>query len=195
MGRPKESLPLGDTTMLGWQCRTLLACAAPVVVIGRGAGQQLPPLPADVDVVSDELPGEGPLAAIAAGLRHLRDAHGFARDDAAIAVGCDQPFLTAPIVAGLRQRLGEAVVLMPRAEGKLQPLTAIYRASVVDAADRLLAAGARRPRALADAVASRVVEDAELRDLDPELRFLRNINRDEDYRAAVIALKRGPGAR
>ena len=42
MGRPKESLPLGDTTMLGWQCRTLLACAAPVVVIGRGAGQQLP---------------------------------------------------------------------------------------------------------------------------------------------------------
>ena len=70
MGRPKESLPLGDTTMLGWQCRTLLACAAPVVVIGRGAGQQLPPLPADVDVVSDELPGEGPLAAIAAGFRH-----------------------------------------------------------------------------------------------------------------------------
>lgn len=194
MGRAKESLPLGDTTMLGWQCRTLLSCTAPVVVIGRGKGQQLPPLPAGVDVVWDELPGEGPLAAIAAGLRHLRDAHGFGCDDAAITVGCDQPFLTAPIVAGLRQRLGDADALMPRADGKLQPLTAIYRASVGDAADRLLSEGARRPRALADAVECRVVEAEGLRDLDAELRFLRNINHDEDYRAAVIALRRGPGA-
>jgi len=194
MGRPKESLPIGDTTMLGWQCRTLLACAAPVVVIGRDAAQALPPLPDDVDVAQDELPGEGPLAAIAAGLRRLRERHGFGDLDAAVTVGCDQPFLTAAIVAGLRDRLGAAQLLMPRAEDKLQPLTAIYRTAVVATADRLLAAGSRRPRELADAVESAIVEADELRDLDPELRFLRNLNHPDDYDAAVAALAPPGGA-
>jgi len=194
MGRPKESLPIGDTTMLGWQCRTLLACAAPVVVIGRDAAQALPPLPDDVDVAQDELPGEGPLAAIAAGLRRLRERHGFGDLDAAVTVGCDQPFLTAAIVAGLRDRLGAAQLLMPRAEDKLQPLTAIYRTAVVATADRLLAAGSRRPRELADAVESAIVEADELRDLDPELRFLRNLNHPDASDAAVAALAPPGGA-
>jgi len=194
MGRPKESLPIGDTTMLGWQCRTLLACADPVVVIGRDLRQDLPPLPDSVDVAHDELPGEGPLAAIAAGLRRLRERHGFGDLDAAVTVGCDQPFLTAEIVAGLRDRLGEAQLLMPRAEDKLQPLTAIYRTKVVTAADRLLAAGSRRPRELADAVESAIVEADELRALDPELRFLRNLNHPDDYDAALAALAPPGGA-
>ena len=103
-------------------------------------------------------------------------------------VGCDQPFLTATIVAGLRDRLGAAQLLMPRAEDRLQPLTAIYRTAVVAAADRLLAAGSRRPRELADAVDSAIVEAGALRALDPELRFLGNLNHPDDYRAAVAAL-------
>lgn len=188
MGRPKESLPIGDTTMLGWQCRTLLPCAAPVVVIGRDATQALPPLPDGVDAAHDELPGEGPLAAIAAGLRRLRERHGFEDLDAAVTVGCDQPFLTAAIVEGLASRLEGALLLMPRANGKLQPLTAVYRVAALDAADRLLATGARRPRELADRVPSRVLEEDELRELDPELRFLSNLNHPDDYEAAVAAL-------
>ena len=188
MGRPKESLPIGDTTLLGWQCRTLLACTSPVLVIGRDLEQDLPDLPEGVDVAHDELPGEGPLAAIAAGLRRLRRRHGFGDDDAAMTVGCDQPFLTAEIVKGLRDRLGAAQLLMPRTDDKLQPLTAIYRTAVVAAADRLLAAGSRRPRELADAVDSAIVEAGALRALDPELRFLGNLNHPDDYRAAVAAL-------
>lgn len=188
MGRPKESLPIAGTTMLGWQCRTLLACTAPVVVIGRGVGQTLPALPDGVDIAHDELPGEGPLAAIAAGLRRLRERHGFDDHDAAVTVGCDQPFLTPAIVDGLRAQLGDAQLLMPRAEDKLQPLTAIYRTAVVAAADRLLASGSRRPRELADAVDSAIVESDALRALDPELRFLRNLNHPSDYDAALAAL-------
>lgn len=193
MGRPKESLPIGGTTMLGWQCRTLLECTEPVVVIGREASQELPPTPLEVDVARDELPGEGPLAAIAAGLRRLRDVHGFELSDAAITVGCDQPFLTASIVRGLRARLGEAAALMPRASDKLQPLTAIYRVAALEAADRLLAAGVRRPRELADATDCKVVEASALSDLDPGLRFLRNLNHPDDYHAAVQALAPEPG--
>lgn len=184
MGRPKESLPIGNTTMLGWQCRTLLACTSPVVVVGRDHAQQLPELPPGVDVTVDALPGEGPLAAIAAGLAHLRDRHGFAADDAAMATGCDQPFLTAHTVRWLCAQLGDADLAMPRADDKLQPLTAIYRVRAHEVAEELLARGVRRPRELADHLACSIVEERRLRGHDPSLRFLRNLNHGTDYEAA-----------
>jgi len=183
MGRPKESLPIGDTTMLGWQCRTLISCTEVVVTVGRDPSQALPEIPAVVDITSDEMPGEGPLAAIAAGLRRLRDQHGFGDRDAAMTVGCDQPLLTAATVRWLSQQLGDADVLMPQANNKLQPLTAIYRIAALEPALKLLAQGARRPRELAAVANSRVLTEAELRSHDPELRFLRNLNNPADYEA------------
>lgn len=183
MGRPKESLPIAGTTMLDWQCQTLLSCTEPVVAVGRDPSQPLPKIPAEVDVTVDELPGEGPLAAIVAGLKHLRDQHGFGERDAAMTVGCDQPFLTADTVRWLRERLGDADVLMPQANEKLQPLTAIYRIAALAPAIKLLAAGRRRPRDIAAHTNSRIVTEDELRSLDPEMRFLRNLNSPADYDA------------
>ena len=183
MGRPKESLPIGDMTMLEWQCRTLISCTEVVVTVGRDPSQPLPQIPAEVDVTSDEMPGEGPLAAIAAGLRCLRDRHGFSAHDAAMTVGCDQPMLTAATVKWLAAQIGDADVLMPQANDKLQPLTAIYRIAALEPALELLASGARRPRELAAVAHSRVLTEAELRRHDPELRSLRNLNNPADYEA------------
>ena len=169
--------------MLDWQCRTLLSCTEVVVTVGRDRSQPLPEIPPEVDVTVDELPGEGPLAAIVAGLRRLRDQHGFGDRDAAMTVGCDQPFLTAETVRWLRDLIGDANVLMPKANDKLQPLTAIYRIAALEPAARLLASGARRPREIAAVTTSRIVTEDELRRHDPELRFLRNLNSPEDYDA------------
>lgn len=190
MGRPKESLPLGGTTMLDWQCQTLLSCANPVVCVGRDSDQELPTIPPEVDVTIDELPGEGPLAAIIAGLKHLRDRHGFDDRDAAMTVGCDQPFLTRDAVLWLADRLGDADVLMPQANDKLQPLTAIYRISSLGPAIELLDGGGRRPREIAERANARIVTEAELRTIDPELRLLRNLNSPTDYDAVCSELGR-----
>ena len=171
--------------MLDWQCRTLLACTEVVVAVGRDLQQSLPPMPGAVDTTVDELPGEGPLAAIIAGLRRLRDHHGFSDRDAAMTVGCDQPFLTPATVTWLWTLIGDADVLMPEANDKLQPLTAIYRISCIPAAEQLLASGARRPLELAAAtIRNRIVREDELRSHDPELRFLRNLNNPDDYEEA-----------
>lgn len=183
MGRPKESLPLGGTTMLDWQCQTLLSCTNPVICVGRDSAQELPSIPAEVDVTVDELPGEGPLAAIIAGLKHLRDRHGFGDRDAAMTVGCDQPFLTKDAVLWLAQRLGDADVLMPQANDKLQPLTAIYRIAALEPAIELLESGGRRPREIAARTKANIVTEDELRTIDPELRLLRNLNSPTDYDA------------
>lgn len=182
MGRPKESLPIFGTTMLAWQCRTLLSCAAPVVVVARDAGQALPALPehAALDVVIDDAPGGGPLAAIATALRHLTERRGFTPDDAAFVTACDQPFVTADVVRWLRERLDAFDVVMPQADGRMQPTASVLRMRALPHALALLAAGTRTPRSLATAAATNVIDEAALRTVDPELRCLRNLNAPAD---------------
>src|SRR5688572_29654059 len=91
MGQPKESLPFGGTTLLGRTVETLLDRTWPVVVVARPE-QQLPPLPLEARVVADDLPGQGPLQAIASGIRWLRGSNGgLGERDAAFVTGCDAP--------------------------------------------------------------------------------------------------------
>jgi molybdopterin-guanine dinucleotide biosynthesis protein A len=56
---------------------------------------------------------------------------------------------------------------------------------VVDVVTRLLAEDRLRPFFLFEAVPTRVVEAAELADVDPTFQTLRNLNSLEDYEAAA----------
>ena len=188
MGRPKESLHLAGETLLGRTVETLLGCTAPVVVVAR-PGQQLPTLPAAARLVTDEVPDAGPLAALSAGLRFLRREDLLGEQDAVFATGCDTPFLSAAVVAWLVDRLGDAPLVMPRALGLLQPLCAVYRLAVLPAAEALLEKGIRTPRAMATAVPARVIQQAELAQLDASFRFLHNVNTPEDYQRALDELR------
>src|SRR5260221_12030407 len=72
MGQPKEALPFRGNSLLGRTVEVLLECTWPVLVIGRGGDQQLPPFPIEARTATDDRPGAGPLAAIATGMRLLR---------------------------------------------------------------------------------------------------------------------------
>lgn len=181
MGRPKEWLPFGDTTLLGHTCSVLCECTTPVGVVAREAGQVLPPLPSAAEVIHDPDPGGGPLQALGAGLRWLRERHGFTDDDAAFVAACDLPFLTAGAVRWLCARLGDAPLLMPVTEAAPQPLAAIYRTVTLPAIEALLAAGGRSPRDLGKTPGCRRVAEPELRTFDPSLRFLTNVNDPQHY--------------
>jgi len=185
MGQSKESLPFLGDTLLGRITATLLGCTDAVVVVARDAEQVLPPLPAGVLVTADLRPAAGPLAALVSGLCFLKERCGLRDGDAVFATGCDAPFLTGTAVQGLVQRLGDAQAAVPRVAGFLQPLCAVYRVGVVAAAEALLARGVDSLRALATAVPARELDEDELRRIDPELRFLRNVNTPEEYRRAL----------
>ena len=193
MGQPKESLTFLGDTLLGRIATTLLACTDPVVVIARDPTQALPPLPTGVLVTADTRPAIGPLGALVSGLRFLKERAAFGNDDAVFATGCDSPFLNAAAVQGLVQQLGGAQLVMPRVAGILQPLCAVYRVSIVDIAEDLLARGIHTPRTLATSVAARELDENELRRFDPELRFLRNVNTPEEYRRALAEAARSGG--
>ncbi|MCA8951879.1 MAG: molybdenum cofactor guanylyltransferase [Planctomycetes bacterium] len=185
MGRPKESLPFGEETLLHRIAAVLLEGAEPVVAVRRSARQVLPELPAGVATIADAVPGQGPLGAFATGLRHARTVGGLDERDALFVTGCDSPFLTARTLAWLAGELDENEAVVPTPGGVPQPLCAVYRLSCGPVAEALLARGTAGLRDLAEAVDARRLDEGALRQHDPELRFLRNVNTPEDYRRAL----------
>src|SRR5262249_11252814 len=120
---------------------------------------------------------------LAAGLHALAG-----RADAAYVSSCDVPLLRPVFVRRLCELLGAHAICVPRVGGYHHPLAPGYRLEVVRAVERLLAADRLRPLCLFEAVPTRLVEAAELAEVDPTLESLRNLNTPEDYQAALRAL-------
>jgi molybdopterin-guanine dinucleotide biosynthesis protein A len=179
MGRAKAWLPFAGELMLPRVARLLGEVVAPVVAVAA-PGQGLPPLPAGVEVVRDEEEGRGPLQGLAAGLAALAG-----RADAAYLSSCDVPFLRPAFVCRLIGLLGERAVCVPRVGEHHHPLAAVYRLGVAPVVRQLLAEDRLRPFFLFEAVPTRVVEAAELADVDPGFQSLRNLNTPEEYEAAL----------
>jgi molybdopterin-guanine dinucleotide biosynthesis protein A len=185
MGRPKAWLPFGAELMLPRVVRLVSEAVTPVVVVAA-PGQDMPPLPPTVEIVRDPEPGRGPLRGLATGLAALQGV-------AAVAYlsSCDVPFLRPAFVRRLIDLLGEHVICVPEAGGYRHPLAAVYRIEVAAVAERLLAERRSRPAFLFDVVPTRVVTDDELRDVDPTLQTLRNLNTAAEYEAAFRELTGG----
>lgn len=99
-------------------------------------------------VVADREPGLGPLAGLATALAAAEGA-------AALVVAWDMPFVTGDFLRALRRR-GEAAgasdVPLHGPASTAEPLCAYYRPEGLAVAERLLAAGERRARALFEAL-------------------------------------------
>jgi molybdopterin-guanine dinucleotide biosynthesis protein A len=179
MGRPKAWLPFAGETMLGRVVRLLGEVTAPLVVVAA-PGQDVPPLPAGVEVVRDPERGRGPLQGLAAGLAALTG-----RSGAAYVSSCDVPFLRSAFVRRMIELLGDEHICVPDVGGYRHPLAAVYRVEVLDVVQRLLAEDRLRPAFLFDQVPTRFVHEEEFADADPRLQSLRNLNTPEDYEAAL----------
>ena len=179
MGRPKELLPFGDSTMLGRVVDAMIHVTYPVVVVARDEHQELPPLPLEIELAYDESPDLGPLAGIAAGMRRLgREC------EAAFVTGCDMPFPDGRAVQWLGSLLGEHDVAIPQVGGALQPLCALYRLRLLPRIELMLRTGERSPKDLIPRCSARIVTEAEVDAFDPSRRFLRSVDTREDYDAA-----------
>jgi molybdenum cofactor guanylyltransferase len=180
MGRPKEWLPFGPERMLQRIVRLVSLAAQPVVVVAA-PGQLLPELPADVLIAHDQVAGRGPLAGLAAGLAALPDSA-----ELVFAIGVDSPLIRPAWIKRLAELIGSADLAIPTIDGIHQPLAAVYRRrTVILAIERLLQTMRSGLVDLIPLLQTRVVATEELRDIDPDLATLRNINTPEDYRAAL----------
>lgn len=179
MGRPKLALPFGGETMLGRVVRRLAEAAQPIVVVAA-TGQALPALAGDVCVARDRREDRGPLEGLAAGLTALGE-----QVPAAFVTSCDVPLLRPGFAQRMATLLGDFDAAVPHINGFDEPLAAVYRGGVLPHVKELLEADRLRPAYLFDRVRTRRVTVDELSDIDPQLDSLFNVNRPEDYQAAL----------
>jgi len=182
MGTPKATLPFGDETLLERVTRLLATVAQPIVVVAA-PGQAVVNLPGEVRVVYDQREGRGPLEGIRAGLAAAADA-----SPIAYVTSCDAPLLVPAFVERMAQLLGDYDVAVPRIDEQYHPLSAVYRTNIVSHVDALLEADRLRLIYLYERVATRIVTADELREVDPTLATLRNLNHPEEYQAVLAEL-------
>ncbi len=169
--------------MLQRVVRLLSQAVAPEsMVVVAAPNQSLPALPAAVTVAHDIREYRGPLQGLATGLRRTGD-----RFDAVYVTACDVPLLMPAFVDRMFQLLGEYDVAVPFDGEHHHSLAAVYRPSVLPHIQLLLDSDSLRSRFLFDLVRTREVPVDEMRDVDPQLATLENLNHYDDYLAALAA--------
>lgn len=181
MGHDKAGLPFGPESMLARVVRLLADVVEPVVVVAA-VGQTLPAIPNNIEVVRDEHSERGPLEGLAAGLRACRESA-----DACYVTGCDTPRLVPAFVSRMFELLGDYDAAVPIVDGHRQPLSAVYRLSLLPQIDELRQNGTSGPRGLLAKVRAREVAEDKVTDVDPDLVSITNINHPADYFQAVRA--------
>jgi molybdopterin-guanine dinucleotide biosynthesis protein A len=174
-GVPKGLVLVAGEAMVARQLRVLAplvqGCA---IVAGEPAPYADVAATSGARLVRDRDPGRGPLAGLDAALAAL-DA------DRLLVFACDLPFIDRDLVLRLRDAHPEARALVPRVDGKPQPLAARYDRSAAAIVKARLARGALRMMELVDEL------EAQWLDLPP-LRALMNVNTPEDVaRAEALA--------
>jgi molybdopterin-guanine dinucleotide biosynthesis protein A len=128
-------------------------------------------------MVSDRLPGLGPLVGLEAGLTASRFEHAFF-------AACDMPFVSEDLVRYLLAQAPDHDIVVPRMGGEFEPMHAVYTRTCLPVIAANLEARRLRLLALFDAVRVRVVEEAEVRQFgDPERLFF-NCNTPADLTQA-----------
>jgi len=187
MGRPKLWLPWGSELMVQRVARRMLA-AVPHVALAAAAGQTIPRLPDDVDVVRDERPQRGPLEGLRVGLLWARRK----RLEAVFAAACDMPLLKPELVRATLEQLADADAALWSVHGRIQPLAAAYRVRIIGQLQDLLARGGRSMMELVKQLRCNVLPTAKLESIDPQFESFLNVNTFEQYRELLAA--RGNGA-
>ena len=181
MGRAKAWLPFGPETMLARVVRQVSGAVGPIVVVAA-PGQELPEIAGRVRIVRDEIRERGPLQGLSAGLAALSDPVEFV-----FVTSTDVPFLEPAWIGRLLELIGGHELAIPRVDGHLEPLAALYRrAAARPTIEALLRANRLRAALVAEVLSTRIVRPEELLDVDPGLRTLRNLNTPDDYASALF---------
>jgi molybdenum cofactor guanylyltransferase len=172
MGRDKATLAYEGRTLVEHMVSIVSPRCSPVFVIAA-PGQPIPKV--DAEVLRDKVRGVGPLLATGRGLRAAAEA-GL---ELAFVCAVDMPLLSTDLIdelAGPAVRLGAEVVLPW--DGRDHYLAGIYRTSLADRVDALVAAGERSMRALVDIVDTQRI-------VMPEQPSLTNVNTAADLTAVI----------
>lgn len=128
-------------------------------------------------VVRDALPHQSPLVGLYSGLRASSSEKNFV-------YACDMPFPDAVLIRRICRWAGKTDAVIPRVNGRLQPLCAVYTKRCLGAIRSLLRNGERSLTALIPAVRARIVAMSDGEGPDALQRNFFDIDTPSDWRRA-----------
>ena len=169
-GRDKALLRVDGETVLARALGVLRRCFAEVIVVSN-----TPEKYAEfaVDVIADELRDCGPLGGLHAGLGRIAAPYAFV-------TACDMPFLHVEPIRFLVSRLGDQDAIVPRWDGDIEPLHALYAARLRARIADTVGDGARALRDFLPRVAVEYVPQAAMERVSGAAEAFRNVNTPED---------------
>jgi len=173
MGFDKARLPFGSERLVDRQVRLLRAICRSVAIIGP------PETFADtgIQVYQDEIPGQGPLGGIHAGLRR-------ARTEFSLFLSCDMPLMEVRFLRYLCDQAlasrASATLPPPWAKGRY-PLCAVLRRRALSRVRSCLASGQNQVGRFFSRSPRRTISKAELARAGFSLRIFCNLNTPEEY--------------
>jgi len=175
MGCNKATLPWQSSDFLHIILQKLSSvCDELIVVTNNSAPSDL----RGVRFVADIIPDCGPLSGIHAGLTQ-------ASSPCVFVTGCDMPYIQPAAVSWLYSQAQDWDAVVPGDETFMEPLFACYAKTCIPAIEELLRQDIHKTRELFRLVRCKLIPSDELRQFDPDLRLLSNINSPEEYQAAL----------
>jgi molybdopterin-guanine dinucleotide biosynthesis protein A len=184
-GADKAGLMLDGRTFLDRVIGAIEGSVDEIVVVAA-EGQDLPLDAAawsvPVRLIRDSAACQGPLAALADGLRAAAPSH----PEAAVVVSCDVPKLTSAVVRLLAEAVTDADDecdwVVPHVGGHPQVLVSAMRMTMLPAIETHLASGRRDVRGLLEKVRTRRLDEPRLRQADSSLESFRDVDTHDDLR-------------
>jgi molybdopterin-guanine dinucleotide biosynthesis protein A len=175
MGRDKAFLEIGGKSLLTRAMEQAKEVTEEVLVVG--GREKFSPFG---EVVEDIYRERGPLGAIHAALTATATEW-----NCFLAV--DMPFMEAGFLRWLvsEARKNEKMVTVPRAAGRLQPLSSVYRKSFGEIARRSLEEGENKIDRLFTGARAQLIEEAQLVGAGFSSEMFRNVNTREEWEAVI----------
>jgi molybdopterin-guanine dinucleotide biosynthesis protein A len=175
MGSDKALVLLGGKTMIEHVLARVAGLGDEIIITTNNPGELgrfgLP-------LVADPIPGAGALFGLQTALAAAHESH-------VLLAACDMPFLQRPLLERLIALAPRADVVVPRIEGRFEPLLAVYaRTPCLEAVQRAIDAGERRMISFFPQVEVLALDEEQLRPFDPHQTSFFNVNTPEDLRRA-----------
>ncbi|MCH8087235.1 MAG: molybdenum cofactor guanylyltransferase [Chloroflexi bacterium] len=179
LGRNKAIEKIGDQSLIERVVGKLSQVASETVVVvaeeSKAADLNLPPW---VRTAADLYPGTGSLGGIFTGLSVAKGKYG-------VVVACDMPFLNVDLIRFMLDIVSDYDAVVPRLQGRPEPLHAVYSKSCVGPIERCLQADQFKIAIFFEQINVAYLEEDDIEAFDPSHLSFFNVNTQEDLDKAL----------
>ena len=179
LGRNKAIEKIGDQSLIERVVGKLSQVTSETVVVvaeeSKAADLNLPPW---VRTAADLYPGTGSLGGIFTGLSAAKGNYG-------VVVACDMPFLNVDLIRFMLDIVSDYDAVVPRLQGRPEPLHAVYSKSCVGPIERCLQADQLKIAIFFEQINVAYLEEDDIEAFDPSHLSFFNVNTQEDLDKAL----------